>query len=414
MDNQSDDPGFDRFTDEPSPNTGNGRAKPSKSEKRAQPAKIRATPYVLPDPKTIPMRDWLYGTHLIRSFASATFAPGAAGKTSLKLAEAIAMATGRPLLGIRPKRRSRVWYWNGEDPQEEIDRRIGAICIHYNITKEELDGWLFVDTGRRTKIVIVTHDPKSGNKIAEPVVNDLIETIADNKIDVFIVDPFVKSYRIAENDNGAMDLVATQWVEIAEVAGIAVELVHHTRKLGGTEANVESGRGAVSVAAAMRSVDIINKMLPEEGKKIGKDGLELRAYFSVYDDKPNMTIPPETKTWYKLIPVSLGNGPNGGDSVGVATTWVWPDPLDGVTGTDFDKVAAALRGGEWRKNTQAKAWVGKPIAKALALDLDSKQDKAKVTELIKYWLKTGALIEVDGKDENRNDRKFIKVADEES
>jgi hypothetical protein len=378
------------------------------------PPKIRATPYVLPDPTTITMRDWLYGTHLIRSFASATFAPGAAGKTSLKLAEAIAMATGRSLLGIRPKRRCRVWYWNGEDPQDEIDRRIGAICINYGITNDDLDGWLFVDTGRRTKIVIATYDPKSGNKIAEPVVKDLIETIADNKIDVFMVDPFVKSYRIAENDNGAMDLVATQWVEIAEVANIAVELVHHTRKLGGTEASVESGRGAVSMAAAMRSVDVINKMLPEEGKKIGIDGFELRNYFSVFDDKPNMTISPETKSWYKLIPVFLGNGPNGGDSVGVATPWKWPDPLAGITGTDFDRAAAAVKGGNWRKNPQAKDWVGKPIAKALALDLDSKSDRAKVTELIKYWIGTGALIEVDGKDENRNDRKFVRVAEEES
>ena len=116
----------------------------------------------------------------------------------------------RALKGIAPKQRCRVWYWNGEDPQEEIDRRIGAICIHYRISREELDGWLFVDTGRRMKIVIATYDPKSGNKIAEPVVKELIETIVENKIDVFFVDPFVKSYRVAENDNGAMDMVVTQ------------------------------------------------------------------------------------------------------------------------------------------------------------------------------------------------------------
>jgi hypothetical protein len=374
--------------------------------------KIRATPYVLPDPTTIPMRDWLYGTHLIRGFASATFAPGAAGKTSLKLVEAIAMATGRALLGTKPRRRCRVWYWNGEDPQEEIDRRIGAICIHYGISREELDGWLFVDTGRRMKIVIASYDPKSGNKIAEPLVKELIETIVENKIDVFFVDPFVKSYRVAENDNGAMDMVATQWVDIAEIANIAIELVHHTKKLGGTEANIESGRGAGSVANAMRSVDIVNKMLAEEGKKVGIEGFELRQYFSVFDDKPNMTISPESKTWYKLIPIFLGNGPNGGDSVGVATSWKWPDPLAGVTGADFDSAAAAIKAGAWRKDIQAKAWVGKPIAQALKLDLDNKTDRAKVGQLIKFWLGNGSLIEINAEDSSRQVRSFIRVAGE--
>jgi AAA domain-containing protein len=380
----------------------------------AQPAKIRATPYVLPDPKTIPQRDWLYGTHLIRGFASATFAPGAAGKTSLKLVEAIAMATGRALLGVKPRRRCRVWYWNGEDPQEEIDRRIAAICIYYGISGQELEGWLFVDTGRRMKIVIAGYDPKSGNTIYEPVVNELIETITANKIDVFVVDPFVKSYRVSENDNGAMDMVATQWVDIAEIANIAIELVHHTKKLGGTEANVESGRGAGSVSAAMRSVDVVNKMQPEEGKKVGIEGLELRQYFSVIDDKPNMTMSPESKTWYRLVPVSLGNGPNGseGDSVGVATPWKWPDPLAGVAGVDFDKVAAAVRGGDWRKSLQSPKWVGKAVAQALKLDLDSKADKAKAGELVKYWLGTRALVETEVVDEKGKPRPAVKLAEE--
>jgi 5S rRNA maturation endonuclease (ribonuclease M5) len=375
------------------------------------PPKIHATPYVLPDPTAIPMRDWLYGTHLIRAFASATFAPGAAGKTSLKLVEAISMATGRALLGTRIRRRCRVWYWNGEDPQEEIDRRIGAICLHYGVSREELDGWLFVDTGRGMKIVIAAYDPKSGNKIFEPVVKELIETIVENKIDVFIVDPFVKSYRVAENDNGAMDMVATQWVDIAEIANVAIELVHHTKKLGGTEANVESGRGAGSVAAAMRSVDVVNKMLAEEGKKVGIEGFELRHYFSVFDDKPNMTISPENKTWYKLIPISLGNGPDGGDSVGVATSWKWPDPLAGVTGADFDRAAVAIKAGNWRKDPQAKAWVGKPIGQALKLDLDNKADRAKINQLIKLWIDNGSLIEIEAEDMNRQMRKFVKVAE---
>jgi len=68
--------------------------------------------------------EWLYGDHLMRNFASATIAPG---KSSLVLAEAIAVATGRGLLGIIPRQRCRVWCWNGENPADDA-LRLFASC----------------------------------------------------------------------------------------------------------------------------------------------------------------------------------------------------------------------------------------------------------------------------------------------
>jgi hypothetical protein len=102
-----------------------------------------------------------------------------------------------------------------------------------------------------------------------------------------------------------------------------------------------------------------------------------------------------------------------GDSVGVVVSWKWPDPLDGITGKDFEKAAAAIRAGRWKENVQANDWVGKPIAKALGLDLDSKSGKAKVKGLIKIWLKAGSLVVVEEKDEHRETKKFVKVADDD-
>ena len=113
---------------------------------------IRATSYVYRDPTKIPVRQWVYGKHLIRRFLSTTVAPGAVGKSSLVLVEAIAMATGRPLLGVAVPKRLRVWYWNGEDPLEEIERRVAAICIHYGIDGRDLEDFLFLDSGRTSSI----------------------------------------------------------------------------------------------------------------------------------------------------------------------------------------------------------------------------------------------------------------------
>src|SRR4029077_21034750 len=92
---------------------------------------IEARAFVLRDPKTLPKRQWVYGKHLIRKFGSATFAPSGSGKTNLLIAEALAMATGRALLGVLPPRRVRVWLWNGEDPYDELERRVGATCLYY-------------------------------------------------------------------------------------------------------------------------------------------------------------------------------------------------------------------------------------------------------------------------------------------
>src|SRR6185312_11412276 len=59
-------------------------------------------PYVYRDPSLIPRRQWLYGGHYIRTFTSATFAPGGVGKSVLCMTEAVCMALGRPLLGLNP------------------------------------------------------------------------------------------------------------------------------------------------------------------------------------------------------------------------------------------------------------------------------------------------------------------------
>ena len=65
------------------------------------------------------------------------------------------MATGRPFSAFcRASIAGFVRYWNGEDPKEETERRIAAILLHYVITAEEIEGWLFYDSGRDQPIVI--------------------------------------------------------------------------------------------------------------------------------------------------------------------------------------------------------------------------------------------------------------------
>ncbi|XIA67814.1 AAA family ATPase [Bradyrhizobium sp. TZ2] len=379
-----------------------------------KPPLITATPFVLRDASAIPVREWLYGRHLIRKTGSATVAPGGAGKSTLTIAEALALVTGRPLLGITPAQCCKVWLWNGEDPLEEIERRITAACLHFGIKAKELEGNLFVN-GRESEIIIA-QQTRDGVKIAVPMVEALQRTITDNEIDVLCIDPFISSHRVTENDNNSIDVVAKVWTKLADLTNISVDLVHHVRKTGGAEVTIEDARGAGAMINAVRSSRVLNTMNKDEAARAGIESY--RGYFRIDDGKMNLAPPSDKAKWYQLKSIDLGNGPinnpfEGGDKVAVVTQWEWPDPLDGVTGKDFEQAAVYIRANKWRDNSQAKDWVGYAIARALHLNVSDKADKAKIIGLLKYWIGTGALVRVERMDEVRRVVKmFVEVAED--
>ena len=369
---------------------------------------VQATPFVWRDPETIPAREWLYGHFLIRRQVSLTVAPGGTGKSSLVALEALSQATGRGLLDDKPYGRSHVWLWNGEDPLDELQRRLTAAALHYGIEREEIEGRLFVDSGRQKEIIIARAD-RNGVVVAEPVVDALIETIRDNRIDILHIDPFVSCHAVPENDNGAVDRVAKTYARIADVTGCAIHLVHHSRKTGGEAVEVEHARGAVALIAAARAARTLNPMTREEAEKAGVENRFVHV--RIDDGKANLAPRFDKARWLKIESVPIGNGPLGteGDSVAVVTPWQWPDAFDGVTAADLIAAQQAVAAGRWRENFQARDWVGKPIAEALGLDLGKPADKAKVKRLLRAWIDKGAFIVVTGKDEKAKDRPYIEV-----
>jgi hypothetical protein len=369
--------------------------------------RIRATPYRWPDPGTIPRRRWIYGRHLIRGFISVTVAPGGVGKSSLAIADALAMVSGRNLVGSAPEGRLNVWLFNGEDPVEEIERRVAAAAIRHRIDPEDCEGdmRLYVDSGRDQSMVIARQS-RDGVVIMEPVVAALVDELKARKIDVLVVDPFVSCHQVPENDNGAIDRVAKLWAKIAHETGCAIDLVHHSRKTGGMEVTVEHARGAVALIAAARSVRVLNTMSEEEAARAGIDGNH-RLYFSVDNGKANLAPPPDGKFWFKLESVDLPNG----DQVGVVTPWRWPDPLDGIIPADILKAQQAIADAAepCRADIQAKAWAGHVIGAALDIDTSSSFGRTKVKTLLATWITSGMFREVDGQDTKRMARKFIEV-----
>ena len=369
------------------------------------PVKITASPFVWRDPATIPRREWLYGHHLIRKFVSLTVAPGATGKSSLLIADALALVTGRDLIGTPvydgPKR---VWLWNLEDPRDEIERRIVATMIRYEISPDDIGKRLFLDSGRDQELCIA-HQDRHGFSILEPVVDALVAELVARQIAVLVVDPFVSSHTVSENDNGAIDAVAKTWGKVAERANCAVELVHHLRKLGGVEATAESTRGAVSLVAAARSCRVLNRMTAEEAEKAGVE--THRGHFRTVDDKNNLAPPAADADWFRMVSVNLPNG----DNVGVVEPWEWPNALDDVTVADLVAVQKAVHGKGCRAAPQSKEWVGHTVSEVLGLDVTDKAARSKVSSLLKTWIKNGALKVVEVMDSARRPRATVEVGE---
>jgi len=370
---------------------------------------ITARPYEFCDPAKIPRRDRLYGTHLFRGFTSATVAPGALGKSALLTNENLAHVTHRPLLKIRVASRPlRAWYWNLEDPFEEIQRKIQAACLHHGVTADELGDRLHVN-GREDALVIARQTP-SGAMVLEPVVDALIAEIRARQIDVLTIDPFVSSHAVSENDNSAIDAVVKTWNRVAGGGNCAVELAHHARKLGDNEVTAESARGAVAMVAACRDVRVLNRMTKEEGERAGIENH--RLYFRCYSDKANLAPPSDVSDWYRLVSVDLCNGPPGdSDHIPAVARWNWPDALDGLSARDLFTVQKHIAEGEWRESAAAEKWAGHAVAEVLDLDVTLTPVQARLKSLLKTWIETGALKTVRRQDEHRKERTFIVVGE---
>jgi hypothetical protein len=382
----------------------------------AQGIAITATPFVLMDPSTIPTRKWLYGRHYVRRFVSTTVAPGGLGKSSLGIVEALAMVTAHDLLTVKVREPLRVWLWNGEDPKDELDRRIAAACLHYGISVDDIGGRLFVDSGRDLPIRIVEMAAGQRTIVAVPTVEGVEQAIRDNQIDLLVIDPFVASHGVPENDNGAIDRVAKTWAGIAERCNCAIELVHHVRKsTAGSEGyTVEDARGGSSLIGAVRSARVLNGMSKEEAERAGVEPEKRRLHFRVDDGKANMAPPMESASWYRMDSVDLGNGRGlePSDNVGVATAWSMPGILDNVTGADAERVIAMVRADRtYRMDSRAVNWIGFAIAEVLGLDPDRKADREQINCVLRMWIDNKALATERRQDEQRKMRVFVTLGE---
>ena len=334
----------------------------------------------------LPAREWLYGNHYIRKFASVTVAPGGLGKSTLVLVECIAMATGRALLGIKPHALCKVVYFNAEDPLDEIQRRVLAVCRHFKIPQHELVGQLFIASGRDQELILAKGD---AGDIVEPVFQIIERYCEAENIDLVALDPLANMTDAPET-NDAFRRLGRRLSRLADKMNISIELVHHTRKLNGGEATVEDSRGGSALIGAVRAGRALNPMTPDEASRAGLD-THIDHFRIEAAGKNNLSRSAPNATWLKRLGVMLDNG----DDVAVVEPWEWPDAFDGITidsAKSFQSAIAACDPAP-RASVKSPQWVGWLLISTLEWDAENAADIARAKQVIKTWIKQKVLTE---------------------
>src|SRR5581483_7782417 len=94
------------------------------------------------------------------------------------------------------------------------------------------------------------------------------------KIGFVVIDPFVETHEVDENDNAQVKAVAALWREVARRCDCAVVLVHHTGKPpaaapDGWVGSLSASRGASSLAGVARIVRTLFCMSERDAEKLG-------------------------------------------------------------------------------------------------------------------------------------------------
>ncbi len=344
------------------------------------------------DPLSIPQTDFLYGNkHYIRGYCSLTASQGGIGKSSLVLTEAICMATNRDLLNVATKK-CKVAYHNSEDPYSEIQKRVYAVAQHYEIKQEELHD-LYISSGREHEILLMIGEYGTVNEEAIQIIEEFVKT---EEIDLLIFDPLANLHTSTESVENFRTLAKTL-SQLADRCNIAIEVVHHTRKIQANQTNVspEDARGGSSLIGAVRSARVLNRMSKEVSEQLAIDNHV--DYFKIEPaGKNNLSRPLDQIVWYKKTGEFLPNN----DEVVVIESYTPPSAFEGISKDKIVNLMNSIRDCQIYLLTNIRAVkndykmsVHEFIADFLDFDINAPAIRKRVSSMLKVWIEEDVLRE---------------------
>lgn len=261
----------------------------------------------------IPRRRWLVGSFAIRGHLTVLVAPPGAGKSTLGIALAVAGVTGRgEIVGESVHETIKAWVWNNEDDRNELRRRLAAIMQQWKVAPADLRGKLGLNSGSERPLVIAKAT-KDGAVVRLPDIEAIIERVQAEGIGLLIVDPFVETHEVDENNNAQIKAVAAMWREVARRGDCAVVIVHHTGKPPSASPDAWAGslsasRGASSLGGVARIMRTLFAMSQSDADKFGLDADERRLWVRLDDAKANLSLASGSARWFKRVSIIIANG----------------------------------------------------------------------------------------------------------
>jgi hypothetical protein len=345
------------------------------------------------DQSTPTPRGWLLGNSFCRCFVSSLQGDGGVGKTALRYLQMLSLAAKRALTGEHVFQRCRVLIVSLEDGPDELRRRLLAARLHHKIGLPDIEGWLFIAAIGRAAGKLVAPD-NQGRPVVSDLAAKLEQTIIARRIDMVLLDPFIKTHAVNENDNRAIDEVAQVLNDLCEKHYIAIDVPHHMSKGPADPGNANRGRGASSLKDALRLVRTATVMTAEEAQSLGVSEADRRRLFRVDDAKLNVAPVSEAK-WFKLVGVNIGNATDlypAGDNVQTVELWKPPGLFTDISVPDLnailDKIEVGLSDGN--RFSDAKN-VADERAAWHVIKKHCGKDKGPAKRIIKAWTESGLL-----------------------
>jgi hypothetical protein len=287
-------------------------------------------------------RPWLAPPHLMRGHITLLHGLGAAGKSLLIIAWAIALALGKRFGRLKPRQRCRVLLGNFEDDDDEQRKRISAALRFFEATPADLKGWLYrVSLGPKGDATMFALD-ENGQVIATPCWEAWLRACEDIKPDAAALDPFIAINAVPEKDNQLMRRVMSLMKTSLTLRFLcALMLAHHDNKAAGEDEDSDqtNSRGAGDIVNAVRFEAQVKTLSAKQAEAWGIDAARRGLYFRAGSvaSKRNYTAPEEAE-WFERRELVIGRE-------AVVYCVPWPPPSARLDDDQAARIIAAVEKG---------------------------------------------------------------------
>jgi hypothetical protein len=261
--------------------------------------------------EVLPHRQWALATKMEYGEVTILAAPGEGKKTTMAIARACELASGKALIGDHIfQGAQQVLYISKEDPTFELKRRLQAAAQGHNISQAELNNIRIIGNEKKhIKELARTKGTEAKPDIDRDGFATLKQLVKARAPRIVILDNLNLFIPVGSNSNTFGGKVELGLKEIAQEFNLAVLLVAHLRKDADRE-NVDSIRGAGAWKDHARSVLLEVDMTEDERVKHypGVAPENLFRFFREVNGKSNNAPPVDSRTcWYELVSIDLNN-----------------------------------------------------------------------------------------------------------